>query len=135
MTAAVLSVFQNGPVDNACFYDARLGPSIYGGMFNPMTHKPLSAYYSFVFFNELYKLGTQIKAESDDEDVYVLSASDGKTAQTMVINTVDTTKPLDVKLNGKITACKLLGATLIPEDTDLPCELAPETVLLITSEI
>ncbi len=135
MTAAALTVFQNAPVDTACFYDARLGPSLYGGMFNPMTHEPLCSYYPFGFFNELYKLGTQITAESDDEDVYVLSASDGKTVATMVINTSAITKPLNWEYNGKITSVKLLGAKLIPEEIDCPTEILPESVLLIKTEI
>lgn len=136
MTAAVLSIFQNEAVDTACFYDARLGPSLYGGMFNPMTHEPLCSYYTFGFFNELYKLGTQVKAEcTDDKDVYCVSACDGKTVATIIVNTSASVKPIKIELDGRMTECKLLAEKLIPEDVACPAELPPESVLLIKAEI
>ena len=105
-------------------------------MFNPMTHEPLCAYYTFVFFNELYKLGTQVKAEcTDDKDVYCVSACDGKTAATMIVNTSASVKPMKIELDGRITECKLLAEKLIPEDVTCPAELPPESVLLVMAKV
>lgn len=62
-----------------CYYDARIGASVYGGMFNPDTHTPYKTYYSFVSFNSLYKLENEIETSSDDENLYVGGAAkDGK---------------------------------------------------------
>ena len=49
-------------------------------MFELGTLKPMKPYYSFLAFNELYKLGSETKSESDDNDVYVLSAKGDKKA-------------------------------------------------------
>lgn len=122
-------------MDNACFYDARLGPGTYGGMFNPMTHEPLLAYYSFKAFNEVYKLGNQIKAEVDDEDVYTVAAREGKTVKAMIVNTAPTEKTLKIKLDGKITSCKLLSEEATFAEVTCPDTLPAESVLLITAEL
>ena len=37
MTAAMMLAAQNSPLTGAMFCDARLGTSIYGGLFNPLT--------------------------------------------------------------------------------------------------
>ena len=62
-----------------CYYDARLGASVYGGMFNPDTHTPYKNYYSFLSFNSLYRLENEIETSSDDENLFVGGAAkDGK---------------------------------------------------------
>ena len=76
------------PLDSAMFYDAKIGTSIYGGLFNPMTRLPLPAYYSFLAFNELYKLGneTEIILEGAPAGVSVLGATDGKQTKIIIAN-------------------------------------------------
>ena len=62
-----------------CFYDAQFSAGIYAGMFNAETKRPRPAYYSFMMFNQAYKLGNEIETSSDSEDVFVLGAEgDGK---------------------------------------------------------
>ncbi len=58
------------------YYDARIGPSNYGGLFNPMTREPLCTYYSLKAFGELYALGNMVECECD-ANVQVLAAADG----------------------------------------------------------
>ena len=70
---------QKSPMDMFMYYDARPGTG-FNGMFELGTYKPLKAYYSFCAFNELYKLGTETASESDDKEVYVLSAKGDKKA-------------------------------------------------------
>ena len=56
----MLCAFQNAPVDTACFYDARIGTSEYGSLFNPITRQPYADYDAFVMFGRLLQLGEQV---------------------------------------------------------------------------
>ena len=85
VTACILAM-QNGYPSVMNLYDARLGPSPYGALFNPMTYKPFPAYYGLVAFNQLYQLGTQVETVSDTPELYAISASDGKTQRTLIVN-------------------------------------------------
>ena len=88
--AMMLALHNNSRVDIMCYYDARLGPSVYGGLFNPLNHKPLCTYYSFAAFGELYVLGNCVKSECDG--VYTLAATDGNGKNAvMLANTGDDT--------------------------------------------
>lgn len=44
--AMMIAMHKETKNDILCYYDARIGPSLYGGMFNPLNHKPLCTYYS-----------------------------------------------------------------------------------------
>ena len=68
--------------DILCYYDARVGLGVYGGMFHQISLKPLPVYYSFAAFGELYRLGTQIACDYEKTDgVYALAAEgEGKRA-------------------------------------------------------
>ena len=85
--ATELIGFQNGPCDMACIYDARCGVGNYSPLFNCFTYKPHKAYYAFMAFNELRKLGTAVSAPKTPEGVYATAATDGKgRAAVMVAN-------------------------------------------------
>ena len=74
-SAAFMCEGQNSPVDMLMYYDAR--PSFYNGLFDFYTLRPLKGYYAFSMFNDLYRLGTQVKASSDDDEIYTVCAMDG----------------------------------------------------------
>lgn len=85
--AAVMCSMQNRKVDILCYYDARMQASLYGGLFNAYTEKPFCAYYAFLAFGEMLKLGDQTVCEFErEEGIYVLSASDGKNNMVMITN-------------------------------------------------
>ena len=65
--AAELIVLQNGPCDTAMIYDARCGTGNYSPLFNPFTYKPHKAYFAFVAFNELRKLGMAVRCVDGKE--------------------------------------------------------------------
>lgn len=67
-TAAMMCAMQNTGTEILCYYDARIGTSYYGGMFNPLTRKPFPAYYAFAAFNELYQLGNQVESVLEPGD-------------------------------------------------------------------
>ena len=73
---AMMLAMQNEKMDVMCYYDARMGISIYGGLFHPLTHEPYSTYYGFKAFGKLYKMGTQIACTSDTDGVYAVAAVD-----------------------------------------------------------
>ena len=82
-TAAVMSAMQNNPdVDMLMYYDAR--PTAFNGLWDMYTYEELKGYYPFYIFANLYELGTQVENISDDEDIYVVAAKNGKKAGAMV---------------------------------------------------
>ena len=83
--AAMMLTMQNTATDVMCYYDARIGESCFGGMFNPLNYTPLPVYYAFKAFGELYALGTQAACESDDPDVYALAAVNGSGEKALML--------------------------------------------------
>lgn len=72
-SACMLEAQNNPDVDMLMYYDARMGA--FNGLFDYYTMRPLKGYYSFYLFANLYELGSQAYSSSDDEDVYVVGAS------------------------------------------------------------
>ena len=97
--AAIMLGCQNVGVDNLVFYDARLTGSIYAGFFNPATYPvtPCQAYYTFAAFGFLYRLGTQVALEGEEDGAYAVAASDGKKAAIMIANISGDKKPLEIE--------------------------------------
>ena len=138
VTAAVLSVAQEEPIDNAMFYDARMGVSMYGGMFNPLTQLPFPTYYAFMAFDELYRLGTEVKYEMNDSDgIYALAASNGKRGAILISNPTQDDVPLELNFEGEIYECKIISETrnLSAMGHVMPRIISGGTTLLITVDI
>ena len=87
-----------------CYYDARIGHSIYGGMFNPITYEPFCTYYSFYAFGELYRLGGHVPCKVDVEGVHALAATDGNERAVVIANTsgAEQTFTTDLPSNMKV---------------------------------
>ena len=79
-TMAVMNRMQSTSADMLMYYDAR--PCAFCGLFDIRTYRPIKGYYPFLIFNELYKLGTQMKVDCVPEHIYALAASDGENAPT-----------------------------------------------------
>ena len=93
---AMMCAMQNTKMAMMCYYDARLGISMYGGMFNPMTFEPLCTYYGFKAYGRLYEMGTQVRAECDEKDIYSLAAAGSDGFGVLISNTgKDTELSLD----------------------------------------
>lgn len=138
VAAAVLSVAQEEPIDNAMFYDARMGVSMYGGMFNPLTQLPFPTYYAFMAFDELYRLGTEVKYEMNDSDgIYALAASNGKRGAILISNPTQDDVPLELNFEGEIYECKIISETrnLSAMGHVMPRIISGGTTLLITVDI
>ncbi len=81
--AAAMSVGQESPLDMLMYYDARIS-TVFNGMFDFYTLRPLKGYYPFLYFSKLYALKKQAKAYSNASDVYVTAASDGDNCAAML---------------------------------------------------
>ncbi len=99
-TFAVLLGMQKTGTHAMCYYDARIGPSVYGGMFDPDTYYPYRTYYGFKAFNTAYRLGNEVESACEDEDIYVLGARDDKNGVVLIANTKDEPVTLELDLTG-----------------------------------
>ncbi len=99
ITAAML-LMQKETTSLMTYYDARIGTSIYGGLFNPDTWAPYKAYYSFMGFNELYKLKNEVFTASDDENICVGAAADGRKKTLVISNISDKAVECELELSG-----------------------------------
>ena len=97
---AVMLAMQKESLDQMEFYDARLGPSAYGGMFNPDTWRPYPTYYAFMSFNQAFKLHNEIFTESDDGNVYVCGATNGKKSILLLSNRNENATEVEFDLIG-----------------------------------
>lgn len=132
-TAGFIISMQNSPVDIGMFYDARCGTSIYGGLFNPMTLRPLKSYWAFPAFNELYRRKDQVEAESDTEDLYVAAAAGDPEGAVLIVNFRNETLDLELDLGGKeITSCRLTDDAYEYGLCNFTGKLNPYSVTLLT---
>ena len=76
-------------VEACMYYDARFGVSVYGGLFNPLTAKPFSTYYSFVAFNALYRAGTQVACEADAPLIAMAAKGENGQRLALIVNTTN----------------------------------------------
>ena len=138
--AAEMIGFQNGPVDSACLYDARCGVGNYSPLFNPLTYAPHKAYWAFMAFNELRKLGTAVRTEIDAEDAPGLSAAaaagpSGALAA-MLVNASPEALPFSLDLGGAAPVrVRLTDETRTWDDVPLPAALPPHSFLVASSNL
>ena len=131
-------IAQEEPIDSAMFYDARMGVSMYGGMFNPLTQLPFPTYYAFMAFNELYRLGTEVKYDlTDSGGIYALAAANGKRGAVMIANPTGSDVPLELNFDGEIYECKIISEVrnLSPMGNAKPTVIESGTTLLITVDL
>lgn len=81
--AAVMSTAQKDPVDMIMYYDARPN-TVFNGLFDFYTLKPLKGYYPFLMFSQLKELKTEVYSYSSNEDIYVTAAADGDRHAAMI---------------------------------------------------
>ena len=131
VTCGMLLAFQDTPLDSAMFYDAQLGVSVYGSMFNPLTTKPFPTYFAFKAFNELYCLGEQVDVTLDETGVYAVGARKDDRACILVANPSKEDVVLDMKVNASVTKCLLTCDGKNEEETGLPKILPRDRFLLV----
>jgi len=131
LTCGMMLALQDTALDSAMFYDAQLGVSVYGSMFNPLTREPFPAYYAFKAFNELYKLGEQIDVSIDEKNLYVLGAKKDGHGCIVIANPTEDDIPLALSQKWRITECLLTSYGKNEEKTELPSLLPQNSFLVI----
>ena len=131
VSCGMLLAFQNSPLDNAMFYDARYGTSLYGSFFNPLTAEPYATYYAFKAFNALYRLGDQVELTLDDSRVYAVAARKGEEACLLVANPSAEEIPLCLEASGRVNDCLLTCEGKIEEAVALPHSIPKDSFLLV----
>lgn len=72
---ACMSEGQNDPtVDMMMYYE--VAPTTMNGIFDFYTCKPIKGYWALYGFSDLCELGTHVKSECDDLDIYAVAAKD-----------------------------------------------------------
>lgn len=130
LIAGMMLAWQNTALDSAMIYDARLGPSVYGAMFNCLTNEPYPEYYSFVSFNKLYQLGEQVDVSCAEQGVYAIGAKQDNVGCLVISNTTD--KEIELELNADADILKVYDLTQEKEYTNNSnLELSPYSVLIV----
>ncbi len=73
---ACMSEAQGSPIDMMMYYDTR--PSVFNGVFDFYTAKPLKGYYPFLWYGMFYDLESEIRAKNSIENIYNLCGVDHK---------------------------------------------------------
>jgi len=111
--ASLFIALQQSDFTNAMIYDGRVGTGQYSPLFDPATMKPRRAYWALCNFNELYRLGTEVKLGEMPEGVHAIAATDGKhLAKVFVANIGE--KPADVAF--ELPGWQLLTCQVTDED-------------------
>ena len=132
LVAGMMLSLQHEPVDSAMFYDARLGISIYGSLFNPMTREPLPAYEAFLAFNELYRRGTEAAvAIADGEGLYAAAAKDDKDGVVVIANTGEKEIPFFFESDREPVSFRLLTEKGLSDGKTLPASIPAESILTV----
>ena len=136
--AAMMCAMQHTNTKILCYYDAQVGTSYYGGMFNPLTKEPFPAYYAFKAFNELYQLENQVECtwigkqgsvggeSSNGKGVYVLAAERDGRKCVLIANS----SPESAEISGDFT--EDMNAYIV-DDVQTLTEVPVDKMLVIPS--
>jgi len=75
---------QHSPMDHFMYYDARRGTP-WNGLFHHIHNRPEKPYWPMYAWNQLYKLGGEAAAASDDERVRIAAAQNGDATEAAVM--------------------------------------------------
>ena len=118
LVAAQMVAFENSPLDSAMFYDARLGVSEFGALFNPMTRQPTKEYHGFLAYNRLYELQEKLTLPADlPQGVHAAAAIGENCLALMLVNHADTPAELAVECPAVLTRCRITDETHDWEET------------------
>jgi len=83
--AMMLGMQKSGPAI-LNYYDASMSLMSYSGLFNAETKAPHPSYFTFMAFNRLYRLKNEVYTASENSEVYVGAATDGREKVLLVAN-------------------------------------------------
>ncbi len=98
--AAAFCTLQNLRTAKAMYYDA-LPQRAYCGLYYFPSQKVTKTYYSFRIFNELYRLGTQVRCEApESEGLFALAAAGKSGRAAMIVNMNPGRTPVEFQAEG-----------------------------------
>lgn len=106
------------PTDMLMYYDGWV-LTIYCGMFDPIKRTAFPAYYAFLFFGKLYKLGGKAHVSVEGDGIYALAATDGVLGGAALANYTD--EDYEIELVGR----KAAELTIV--DGRVPCAESVES--------
>ena len=148
-TAATMAACQNAPVDILMYYDAR-PETPYNGLFDFYSFQPLPSYYSFYAWSRLASLGKQVKAEAQEDDLYVVAAKGDGIVRTLVArynenDNINRSRTVEIHIEGAkdgeaighvVSPSKLYSETLLDiRNGILSVKLEPNSVLVIETRL
>ena len=71
---SMMCTAQKSTIDMLMYYDTR--PTVYNGLFDIYTYKPLKGYYPFKWYSEFYDLENELRSETDPQNIYSLCGID-----------------------------------------------------------
>lgn len=80
---AVISEAQKTDIDMLMYYDTR--PSVFNGVFDYYTYRPLKGYYPLYWYGSFYDLEAEIRTENKIENIYTLAGIDKNGKATAII--------------------------------------------------
>lgn len=132
---SMLLMFQNNGLDMAHFYGAHYNPdAIHAGMFirGP---KPSTAYYGFLAFGEMYKLGSQVEIKSRlPKDLYAVAAK-GEDSAALLISNISEKRDRPLRLDigeYSVDKCMTVNENLEWVEIPLPEKIVSGSMLYIT---
>lgn len=96
-TLGFMLMMQNTSTDLMCIYDAKIGYSAYGPLFNPDTSYPYPTYYTLMMFDSLYRLENAISVKSSDQYVFAQAAMKDRKASIVIANV--NLEPVEIHLD------------------------------------
>lgn len=128
--------YQNSCVDSAMAYDGRVTGVTHSLLFSPETQRPRMSYFCFKCFNRLYKLKNQTVAHSSDEQLVVISASDGKRGGIIIVNPTAESRKLDFTFDLKLDRCYITEDGLIDFESELiPKEITAKSFITLMCDL
>ena len=134
-SGAMMCAMQDTKMTMMNFYDARIGLSNYGGLFDPRWRRPFCTYDAFFAFGTLYALGNQVKVEGAGEGLYATAASDGKDSAILLAN-IGEEREVSLNLSGKYFAYAITDDTRMKPASIDPAafRMAKDTVVFFTTQ-
>lgn len=139
---AVFSIMQRSTIDMLMYYDTR--PSVFNGVFDYYTYRPLKGYYPFKWYGKLYDCEYEIRSTNKIDDVYSLCGVDKNGKITAIITHYsdnDEAKSKNIEINfGKNSLYDIYlldennDETLIATTSDLKFKLNVNSCLLIVEK-
>ncbi|MBO5412455.1 MAG: hypothetical protein J6A38_05185 [Clostridia bacterium] len=128
--AEMFCVMHQSKVHSLYYYDAKITSGAYQGLFNAYTKKPVSTYYVFYAYGEMYTLKNQVECISSEERVYALAASNEDKQAVFITNVSGEDKTLE------IPACKGMSVYVIDADNFLTkTEYDPTNFVLKNNQV